>query len=98
MTSLRAGLALSLCAIAFTSARAQCPDGSAPPCRSGVTVASAPRRASAVVPLDDRAWIVLPFDNVAKVQDLDWLRDGSVNLLYLGLSRWTDIRVIDDER
>jgi len=49
-------------------------------------------------PLDSRTWIVLPFENVARASDLDWLRDGSANLLYLDLSRWSDIRVIDDER
>jgi len=49
-------------------------------------------------PLDDRTWIVVPFDNLAKAQDIDWLRAASVNLLYLDMSRWKDIRVIDDER
>ena len=33
-----------------------------------------------------------------KAQDLDWLRDGGVNLLSLDLGRWTDINVIDDKR
>ena len=49
-------------------------------------------------PLDDRTWIVVPFDNLARAQDIDWLRAASVNLLYLDMSRWKDIRVIDDER
>jgi tetratricopeptide (TPR) repeat protein len=49
-------------------------------------------------PLDERTWIVVPFDNLAKAQDVDWLRTASVNLLYLDMSRWRDIRVIDDER
>lgn len=40
----------------------------------------------------------MPFDNLAKSPDADWLRTASVNLLYLGMSRWTDLRVIDDER
>jgi tetratricopeptide (TPR) repeat protein len=69
--------------------RAQCPDGSAPPCRS-----SRPPPPS----LDQSTWIVLPFANVSRAPELEWLRDGSVNLLYLDLSRWQDIRVIDDER
>ena len=30
--------------------------------------------------------------------DIDWLKDASVNLLYLDMSKWNDIRVIDDER
>lgn len=74
---------------------AQCPDGSPPPCRSQ-TVASAARRINP--PLDDRTWIVVPFDNLARAQDVDWMRTAAVNLLYLDMSRWQDIRVIDDER
>ena len=49
-------------------------------------------------PLDVRAWIVVPFGNVMKAPDLDWLRDASVNLLSLDLGRWTDIRVVPDKR
>ena len=30
--------------------------------------------------------------------DLEWLRDGAVNLLTLDLGRWSDIRVVDDKR
>ncbi len=48
--------------------------------------------------MDAKTWIVVPFDNLNNNQDIEWLRIGSVNLLYLGMSRWTDIRVIDDER
>ncbi len=81
--------------VAAMRAEAQCPDGSPPPCRSQ-TVAPTPRRVNP--PLDDRTWIVVPFDNLAKTPDVDWLRGASVNLLYLDMSRWRDIRVIDDER
>jgi tetratricopeptide (TPR) repeat protein len=76
-------------------AAAQCPDGSPPPCRTQ-QVAVATRRVNP--PLDERTWIVVPFDNLAKNQEVDWLRGASVNLLYLDMSRWRDIRVIDDER
>lgn len=41
---------------------------------------------------------MLPFENVSRAPDIEWLRDASVNLLYLDLSRWRDIRIIDDER
>ena len=81
--------------VALPAARAQCPDGSPPPCRAQ-QVAVAPRRVNP--PLDDRTWIVVPFDNLAKNSEADWMRGASVNLLYLGMSRWTDVRVIDDER
>jgi tetratricopeptide (TPR) repeat protein len=81
--------------VALPAVRAQCPDGSPPPCRAQ-QVAVAPRRVNP--PLDDRTWIVVPFDNLAKNSEAEWMRGASVNLLYLGMSRWTDVRVIDDER
>lgn len=86
--------ALGVLAAAADRTWAQCPDGAPPPCKSPTAVA--PRRVSP--PLDDHTWIVVPFDNLANNQDVDWLRAGSVNLLYLGMSNWTDVRVIDDER
>lgn len=89
-------LGVLLAAAPAAAAYAQCPDGSPPPCR-GITSAVTPvRRANPA--LDERTWIVLPFENVARAADIDWLRDASVNLLYLDLSKWRDIRVIDDER
>jgi len=91
----RLSLGLSFLVVA-PFARAQCPDGSPPPCRATQSVAAAPRRVNP--PLDDRTWIVVPFDNLAHTNDAEWLRGASVNLLYLGMSRWTDVRVIDDER
>lgn len=73
---------------------AQCPDGTPPPCRSAAQ-ASAARRPNPQ--LNERAWIVVPFANATRTPDLDWLRDASVNLLSLDLSRWTDISVVDDK-
>lgn len=81
--------------IPCATADAQCPDGSAPPCR-GASATAAPRRVNP--PLDDNTWIVVPFDNLAKSEDTEWLRSASVNLLYLDMSRWRDIKVVDDER
>lgn len=80
----------------FTPAAAQCPDGSPPPCRSQTVAAATPRRANP--PLDERTWIIVPFDNLARAEDVDWMRTAAVNLLYLDMSRWRDIKVIDDER
>ena len=92
----RTRFALALLSLsALDAARAQCPDGSPPPCRTR-QVAVAPRRVNP--PLDERTWIVVPFDNLAKNSEAEWMRGASVNLLYLGMSRWTDVRVIDDER
>ncbi|HEV8198367.1 MAG TPA: hypothetical protein VGP87_17110 [Gemmatimonadales bacterium] len=91
------GWAAFALALPLGAALGQCPDGTPPPCRSGGPAPSA-RRPTAAPPLDDRTWIVVPFENVARVADIDWLKDASVNLLYLDMSKWNDIRVIDDER
>ncbi len=86
------GLGTLVALAAPAALRAQCPDGSPPPCRS----AAPARRPNP--PLDERTWIVVPFENVTRAADIDWLREASVNLLYLDMSKWRDIRVIDDER
>ena len=79
--------------------RAQCPDGTPPPCRTASPVSPAPGPARRPPPpLDARTWIVVPFENVTRAPDMDWLEDASVNLLYLDMSKWNDIKVIDDER
>ena len=78
-----------------TVVNAQCPDGTPPPCRRA---GAAPMLRRTNPPLDIRAWIVVPFGNVTKAPDLDWLRDASVNLLSLDLGRWTDIHVVPDKR
>lgn len=90
LLSLAAIVAIALLA---RDASAQCPDGTPAPCKSASSLA---RRANP--PLNERAWIVVPFGNVTKSPELDWLRDASVNLLALDLSRWTDIHVVDDKR
>jgi TolB-like protein len=72
-------------------ARAQCPDGTPPPC-PGVL------RGVIARPLDDHNWLVLPFDNIAHDPQLEVVRDASVTLLYTAMSQWTDILVVDDTR
>jgi serine/threonine protein kinase/tetratricopeptide (TPR) repeat protein len=42
--------------------------------------------------------LVLPFDNLRNEASVDWLRDGSVSMLGLNLSQWTDLTVVDHER
>jgi serine/threonine-protein kinase len=42
--------------------------------------------------------LVLPFANVRGDPEADWLRDGSVNMLTLNLSQWTDLSVVDPRR
>ena len=75
-------------------AGAQCPDGSPPPCKSGKTPLARP----APLKLNPKSWIVVPFSNATRAPDLEWLRDGSVNLLSLDLGRWNDIFVVPDQR
>ncbi|MEZ4585854.1 MAG: protein kinase [Gemmatimonadales bacterium] len=49
--------------------------------------------------LDPRhSLLVLPFDNLRQDTSLDWLRDGSVNMLTLALSQWRDLSVVDQHR
>jgi tetratricopeptide (TPR) repeat protein/TolB-like protein len=95
MTTLhRSALAAALLVTVAVPCRAQCPDGAPPPCKGAVPAAI--RRVNP--PLNPRAWIVVPFGNVMKAQELDWLRDASVNLLTLDMSRWTDVSVVPDKR
>jgi serine/threonine-protein kinase len=42
--------------------------------------------------------LVLPFDNLRDEVGLDWLRNGSVNMLALNMSQWKDMTVVDHER
>jgi len=71
---------------------AQCPDGSPRPC------APVSARKRPPIPLNDRTWIVAPFANITRATDVEWLREGSVNLLSVDLARWSDLRVVDDKR
>ena len=91
--ALRHLLCAALLVAAPAVARGQCPDGTPPPCAASRLAA---QRANP--PVDSRAWIVVPFGNATRSADLDWLRDASVNLLALDLSRWNDIRVVPDKR
>ena len=83
-----APLLVACLALSPSLARAQCPNGTPPPCRGATT---ALRRDNP--PLNSRAWIVVPFGHAMKAQDLEWLRDASVDLLSLDMSRWTDVQV-----
>ncbi len=42
--------------------------------------------------------LVLPFDNLRDDPAVEWMRDGSVNMLGLNLSQWNDLTVVDQER
>ena len=96
MITWRLSLASLFFSVVGVTAGAQCPDGTPPPCKGVVSASAIARRSNPA--LNERAWIVVPFANVTKAPELDWLRDASVNLLSLDLMRWTDISVVDDKR
>ena len=82
--------ALVLAALASPLA-AQCANGSPPPCGPATSAQRDP-------PIDTLKWIVLPFTNTTRAPELNWLSDASVRLLYIDMSRWTELNVVDDER
>ncbi len=45
-----------------------------------------------------KSYAVLPFEVQSGNADVQWLRDGAVNMLTLALSQWTDLQVMDYER
>jgi tetratricopeptide (TPR) repeat protein len=53
--------------------------------------ASAPR-------LDDRTWLVLPFENTTRSVDAQLVAQASVTLLNQEMGRWEDVRSIPDDR
>jgi len=87
--------ACCLLAIPTIAAHAQCPDGTPPPC-GGV---AAPARV-AVPTASDRArrFLILPFRNVTRQPDHDWLVEGATTMLGDALGRWQGITVVPDER
>ncbi len=47
---------------------------------------------------DERSWFVAPFEVQGPDRSLDWLREGSLNMLTLSLAQWTDLHVVEYER
>ncbi|MFI5207718.1 MAG: hypothetical protein ACHQX4_06840, partial [Gemmatimonadales bacterium] len=87
--------ACALLAGPLAAARAQCPDGTPPPC------AGARARARVVVPAPaerSRRFLLLPFRNVTRQSEQDWLVEGSTTMLADALGRWQGITVVSDER
>ena len=84
--------------IAAATAAAQCPNGTPPPCDSRQTAQLTLIKRAPAPRLDDKTYIVLPFTNVSRAPDADWLSDAAVNMLSMDMGRWQDIKVIDDRR
>lgn len=45
-----------------------------------------------------KSYAVVPFDIQSGNSEVQWLRDGAVNMLTLALSQWSDLQVMDYER
>ncbi len=73
---------------------AQCPDGTPPPCRT----AARPRVAVPAPAERARRFLILPFRNLSRSPELEWLVEGSTTMLGEVLSRWQDIAVVPDDR
>src|SRR5881398_206057 len=86
-----------LAALVVRSAGAQCPDGTAPPCRRGAPGAAA----TSPPPAErDRArtFLILPFRNLSRIPDYQWLVEASPTMLADALGQWTELTVVPDER
>ncbi len=87
---------LAACGALAAPLHAQCPDGTPPPC------AGARVRAAAHAPPNaaerGRRFLILPFRNLSRSPDLEWLVEGSTTMLADALSRWQEITVVPDER
>ena len=96
--TLRAVVVSILTCVSVTDARAQCPDGTAPPC-SVTRPAQAGSRASVPAAAERaRRFLILPFRNVTRQAEQEWLVEGSTTMLTDALSRWQGITVVPDER
>jgi TolB-like protein len=90
-------IACALLISPLAAARAQCPDGTPPPCAGS----RAAVRARVVVPTAaerSRRFLLLPFRNVTRQAEQDWLVEGSTTMLADALGRWQGITVVPDER
>jgi TolB-like protein len=76
---------------------AQCPDGTPPPCAATARRA-APRQAPPPAAERARRFLVLPFRNLSRSPEYDWLVEGSPVLITDALSRNDAVTVVPDER
>ncbi len=77
---------------------AQCADGTPPPCE----VQAAQVVARATPPPSEaergRSFLILPFRNITRSADHDWLVEGSPVLLADAFGQWDEIRVVRSEQ
>ena len=79
---------------------AQCPDGTPPPCdvRRTIQVPVNRRPPPPAPSARARQFLVLPFRNVTRQADQDWLVEGSTTMLVEALGKWQGISVVPDEK
>ena len=76
---------------------AQCADGTPPPCE--VRAVRAPRHEPPSSAEErGRSFLILPFRNITRSAEHDWLVEGSPVLLADALGHWDEIRVVRSER
>jgi tetratricopeptide (TPR) repeat protein len=95
--SLRGAMSTLLFALLVRAAEGQCPDGTPPPCTRG---AARPATTSPPPTERDRArtFLVLPFRNLSRIAEYQWLVDASPTMLADALGQWTEVTVVPDER
>src|SRR5688572_23978883 len=90
------GAFLAIVAAIPSVASAQCPDGTPPPCSTPRAVAA--RVAPPTAADRARRFLILPFRNVTRQAEQDWLVEGSTTMLSDALARWQGISVVPDEK
>ena len=48
--------------------------------------------------VNDKAWMVAPFDVLGSDKSMEWLREGSLNMLTSSLAQWQDLHIVEYER
>src|SRR2546425_342705 len=86
-----------LSALVVRCARAQCPDGTAPPCKRGAAEAAVTSPPPAERD-QARMFLVLRFRNLSRNADYQWLVEASPTMLADALGQWTELTVVPDER
>jgi TolB-like protein len=94
------GFAVAVLLAATHAVSAQCPDGSPPPCGGRPLVRLGVGPVAAVPTASDRSrrFLILPFRNVSRQPDQDWLVEGSTTMLVEALGQWKGITVVSDDR
>lgn len=89
MYTARPLLAFVVALAATSPARAQCPDGTPPPCRAAAAL-PAPRG-----PVDENVIAIFPFRVTGSSNDAASLREGAMDLLALALDEQAGLRVVN---